>query len=173
MGEDKAFLPFKKSNTLLEYQYNRLTKIFSNVFISLKNDIKNYKGNIIFDKSQDIYSPMIALDSIFESIQNKQIFIITIDTPFVSQKTIENLITNSKDYEVTIAKTSNNKIHYLCGVFCKDLKEQTEKFINQDMHQIKKLIEKSKVFILDVMNSEEFFNINTQEDYCKAKKLMI
>jgi molybdopterin-guanine dinucleotide biosynthesis protein A len=127
MGEDKALLPFKNSNTLIEYQYNRLQQIFSDVFISLKKDKVNFTKNIIYDKNQNISSPMIALDSIFESIKNDKVFIITVDTPFITKQTIEDIINNSQNHEITIAKTNGDKTHNLCGVFARALQEQIAK----------------------------------------------
>ncbi|HFU75345.1 MAG TPA: molybdenum cofactor guanylyltransferase MobA [Arcobacter sp.] len=168
MGEDKALLPFKNSNTLLEYQYNRLKQIFSNVYISLKNDKVVFTKNIIYDNKQDISSPMVALDSIFSSIENEKVFIITVDTPFVSQKTIEDIINNSQNHEITITKTNGYKTHNLCGVFEKSLQKQITKYIKQGIHKIGLLIQNNKTNVINCKNENEFLNINTKEDYQKA-----
>jgi molybdopterin-guanine dinucleotide biosynthesis protein A len=168
MGEDKALLPFKNSNTLLEYQYNRLKQIFSNVYISLKNDKINFTDNIIYDNKQNVSSPMVALDSIFESLKDRKVFIIPVDTPFISHDTIEGLINNSQNYEITIPKTNKDKTHNLCGVFSKSLQEQINQYIKKDIHKISSLIKESKSNIIDFNNEEEFLNINTKEDYQKA-----
>lgn len=168
MGEDKSLLPFKNSNTLIEYQYNRLSKIFSNVYISLKNDKIDFTNNIIFDNTKSISSPMIALDSIFETIKNDKIFIITVDTPLVEKEIIKNIINNSQNHEITIVQTNKNKTHNLCGVFSKSLHQQIKQFINEDIHKIGLLFEDNTTNIIDYANENEFLNVNTKEDYLKA-----
>jgi molybdopterin-guanine dinucleotide biosynthesis protein A len=168
MGEDKALLPFQNTNTLLEYQYNRLQEIFSNVYISLKNDKINFTDNLIYDNKTNISSPMIALDSIFNLLDDEKVFIITVDTPFITKQTIEDIINNSQNHEITIAKTNGDKTHNLCGVFSRGLQEQIAQYIKQDIHKIGLLLKESDTKIIDCDNEDEFLNINTQEDYKKA-----
>jgi molybdopterin-guanine dinucleotide biosynthesis protein A len=170
MGEDKALLPFKNSNSLLEYQYNRLQQIFSSVYISLKNDKIDFTDNIIYDNKKNISSPMIALESIFESLEEKKVFIITVDTPFVSKQTIENIINNSQNHEITIAKTNGDNTHNLCGVFARNLQKKINQYIQKDIHKIGLLLKESNTKIIDCDNEDEFLNINTKEDYKKSLK---
>jgi len=47
MGRDKALLPFGGYDTLTEYQYRRLSKIFNRVYISTKNDKFNFNGQFL------------------------------------------------------------------------------------------------------------------------------
>jgi len=50
MGENKALLPFAGFETLTEYQYTRLSKIFSSVYISCKDkSIFSFDANFIED----------------------------------------------------------------------------------------------------------------------------
>jgi molybdopterin-guanine dinucleotide biosynthesis protein A len=156
MGEDKALLPFKNSNSLLEYQYNRLKNVFSNVYISSKTNKIDFTSNIILDNNQEISSPMIALESIFESLEEKKVFIITVDTPFVSKQTIENIINNSQNHEITIAKTNGDNTHNLCGVFARNLQKKINQYIQKDIHKIGLLLKESNTKIIDCDNEDEF-----------------
>ena len=165
MGQDKALMKFGGYDTLIKYQYTRLANIFSNVYISSKNnkfDAFVPTENIILD-TDSIYSPMVALKSIFHSINGK-VFILTVDTPFIGQKTIETIIQASKDYKLTIAKTKNNT-HNLCGVFDTSLIKEVNECLASDIHKIGYLhkVIKSNIVYLD--DEREFFNINTFEDY--------
>ena len=84
MGEDKSLLPFSSSNSLIEFQFNRLKPYFKDIYISSKNDKFDFlkdKSKLILDKNQDIYSPILALQTILEKFD--KVFIITVDTPFV------------------------------------------------------------------------------------------
>mgnify|MGYP003441403126 FL=1 len=48
MGEDKSLLPFSSSNSLIEFQFNRLKPHFKDIYISSKND----KFDFLKDKSK-------------------------------------------------------------------------------------------------------------------------
>ena len=48
MGEDKSLLPFPPYKTLTHYQYQRLNKIFKNVYISSKDSSKLASDFLIF-----------------------------------------------------------------------------------------------------------------------------
>ncbi|MEA3553808.1 MAG: molybdenum cofactor guanylyltransferase MobA [Campylobacterota bacterium] len=168
MGEDKSLLCFKNSKTLIQYQYEKLSKIFTNVYISTKIDKFNFNANLILDTNKTIFSPMIALQSIFNKLSEEKIFIITVDTPLVLESTINKLIDSSNNFDVTIAANSD-KQHNLCGVFNKSLINNIDNLINNDIHKINYLIKQTnnyKEVCFD--NQEQFINLNTIEDYKKA-----
>ena len=170
MGEDKSLLPFDSTPTIIEYQYNRLSKIFSDVYISSKTDKFNNKidtSKLILDNS-DIYSPMIALKSILSTFTDK-VFIVAVDTPFVSFEAIETIIKNSNSNEITIA-SSDDKIHNLCGIFSCSLLDKIDGYLKEDMHKINYLVRNSDAKIIDFKDSKQFLNVNTQDDYKVALK---
>jgi len=107
MGEDKSLLPFGGFETLIEYQYNKLSKIFSKVYISTKSNKFNFKANLILD-NQIISSPMVALDSIFSELKDNKIFIITVDSPFIELESINRLISKSDEFDTVIATKVRN-----------------------------------------------------------------
>ncbi len=167
MGEDKSLLPFDGYSTLIEYQYQKLSKIFTNVFISSKVDkfdfLKN-KDKIIFDTS-DISSPMVALQAIFEELSSVQkVFIITVDTPLIKDITIEKLIQESDSFDITIA-SCENKIHNLCGVFNCSIIDKIDDCLAKDIHKINYLVKNSNTNYKKFGYSKQFVNINTKEDY--------
>ena len=168
MGEDKSFLTFS-NKTLIEYQYDRLSKIFSNVYISSKTNKFDFDCDIIYDKDQSVSSPMVALGSIFDFITTQKVFIITVDTPLITHKTLNTLLEKSIDYDITIA-TNSNKVHNLCGVFSKKLNVKIDEYLEQDMHKINYLIKNTKS-VRKVLfdDTKEFININTKNDYARLK----
>ncbi len=170
MGEDKSFLPFADKTSLIEYQYNKLSKIFSKVYISSKINKFEFKTNLILDEGE-IFSPMIALNSILKKMKNEKlaekVFIITVDTPLVNHKIIKEIIDNSKNTEITIAKTKE-KTHNLCGVFSTNLLDKITALLKQDIHKINSLIKNSNTLHLTFENEEKFLNLNTKEEYKKA-----
>jgi molybdopterin-guanine dinucleotide biosynthesis protein A len=117
MGEDKSLLPFANEKALIEYQYKKLSKIFQSVYISSKIDKFDFPCNIIYDKNE-IYSPMVALQSILQTLKDEKVFIVTVDAPLLKEETIKLLIKKAscKDFNVTICADSI-KTHNLIGVF--------------------------------------------------------
>lgn len=164
MGEDKSLLPFGEDKTLTEYQYNKLLKLFKNVYISSKKDKFSIVDAKLLLEQSTIYSPMIALKSILESLDEDKVFIVTVDTPFIKDETIEKIIDSSIDYEIVIAK-DEEKTHNLCGVFSKSILNNINNCLNEDIHKIGFLIKNSKTKEVLFKDSEQFLNLNTPDDY--------
>ena len=170
MGEDKAFLPFDSYDTLIEYQYKKLSQLFKKVYIATKPKKFNFDAEFIYDGSE-IYSPMVALNSIFEFFSSKQkVFIIPVDTPFLSFDTIESLVKNSSNYDITIAK-SKDKVYNLCGVFSCNLKLSVQNNLKNNIHKINYFINQHNYNIISFNTKNEFLNINTKDDYAMAKQI--
>jgi molybdopterin-guanine dinucleotide biosynthesis protein A len=177
MGEDKSLMLFDNSNTMIEYLYNKLKPFFNDLYISAKSDkfdtLSLSKEQLILDKNQTIFSPMVALETIFSTLKSEKVFIITVDTPLVEIETINNLIKASKNFSITIAKDKDNNTHNLCGVFSRDVLPTIQEMIKKDIHKINYMIKNSKNYQEIVFaNSEQFLNINTQESYQEAKTLL-
>lgn len=167
MGEDKALLPFSNYKTLSEYQYERLKPYFKKIYISSKTDKFDFEKNLILDKEK-IYSPIIALETIFKILQNEErIFIITVDTPFVKIQTIKKIIDLSINYDIVIPEAE--KIHNLCGVFNKSCLSFIEEMLNNNIHKVNYLIKNSKTKILQCDDEYEFLNLNDKIQYQLAK----
>lgn len=168
MGRDKSFIPFAGEDSLIEYQYKKLSKIFNKVYISCKTNKfnnKKFNNNLIYDKEQNISSPMIALKSIFENLDDEKIFIITVDVPLLESNTIKILIKESVNYSITIAK-DKDKVHNLCGVFNKSILPHIKELLVKDIHKINYLIKKSDTYKEILFNNKkQFTNLNTISDY--------
>lgn len=173
MGEDKSLLPFSTSNTLIEYQYNRLKPYFKNVYISSKIDKFDFLENefLILDENKDVFSPILALNTIFDKFPNQKIFIITVDTPFVSIETINELINQSSDVDICIAETEE-KTHNLCGIFSSNINSFIKHMIKDDIHKIFYLIKNNNYKIIQFNNNDEFININNKNEYIKASEII-
>ena len=74
MGEDKSLLPFASSKSLTQYQYDRLKPYFKNIYLSSKINKFDFINNekIIFDENKDIFSPILALQTIFKELNNQK-----------------------------------------------------------------------------------------------------
>ncbi|MFA9240037.1 MAG: molybdenum cofactor guanylyltransferase MobA [Candidatus Paceibacteria bacterium] len=168
MGEDKSLLPFSSSASLTQYQFDRLKPYFKNIYLSSKTNKFDFisDNELLLDENKDVFSPILALNTIFNKFENQKIFIITVDTPLVSIESISKLIEESKDVDICVAQTE--KIHNLCGVFSSNISLAIKNMIENNIHKIGYLIKNNKFKILEFPNDSEFININNQNDYEKA-----
>ena len=90
MGRDKSLLPFGGYETLCEYQFQRLQKLFSKVYISTKEQKFGFEAPLILDRYPES-SPLIGLLSVFETISEDECFILSVDAPFVDEAVITKL----------------------------------------------------------------------------------
>ena len=173
MGEDKALLPFCNSDSLTQYQFDRLKPYFKNIYLSSKTDkfsfLKNKSNHLILDKQEES-SPIIALETIFKSINSKKIFIITVDTPLVEIDSIKQILKNSFNYDICVAKTQ--RVHNLCGVFDSSCKETIENMLAKDIHKVGFLLKNMQTNYISFENEDEFINLNDKNEYSRAKSLI-
>lgn len=169
MGVDKSFLAFANEDSLVEYQYKKLLRIFQDVYISSKVDKFNFlesKDKVILD-DLDTYSPMVALDTILNKIKHDKVFIICVDIPLVYLQTINELIDTALqgDFDIVVAKDTRGNRHPLCSVFDKSSRRKIQNCLKNNIHKINYLIDtcnyKECIFKDDV----QFININTPQEY--------
>ncbi|ADN10131.1 molybdenum cofactor guanylyltransferase MobA [Sulfurimonas autotrophica] len=174
MGEDKALLPFAGFNTLTEYQYTRLSKIFSSVYISCKDkSIFSFDANFIEDdKSSSVFAPTLGFITIFNALDAKKIFAISVDTPFIAQKEIQNIVlADNSLYDAVIAKTDEG-IQPLCGIYTKNLKPKFLQMLNENSHRLGHLLKKSKTTYVYFPDTKPFLNMNHPQDYKDALQIL-
>ncbi|RXJ92174.1 molybdenum cofactor guanylyltransferase [Malaciobacter molluscorum] len=169
MKEDKSLLPFANKSSLVKYQYDRLKIYFDEIYLSSKENKFDFNADLLLEES-NIFSPIVALDNIFNKLKSKKVFIITVDTPLVDISSIQKIIEKSDSYDITVAKTQ--RIHSLCGVFSNSIKLLTKKMLKDDFHKVGYLLDNSNTKIVEFDCDNEFINLNRPEDYKKALSLI-
>jgi len=76
-----------KSKLFYKHQYKLCKKVFKNVYFVAKS--KKFKNYPFFIEKSKTYAPIFALEEIIKKY--KKVFVINIDTPFVSPKTLKKL----------------------------------------------------------------------------------
>jgi molybdopterin-guanine dinucleotide biosynthesis protein A len=167
MGEDKSLLQFGSKN-LAKYQYDKMSKIFKKVYISAKSNKFDFIDDtkIIFDTKQKVFAPLIALKSIFETLKS-DIFIISVDTPFISYDTIKTILQETSLYDIVIPK-SDSGTHNLCGFFSYNIASKIDTLLTQEIYKINYLIKQTNHKEIYFNNESEFLNLNTKEVYKEA-----
>ena len=165
MGTDKALLPFYEFSSLAKFQHHKLSKLFSTVYLSAKNNKFDFECNFLQDCDMANFSPLIALKSAIEASDSDRVFIIAVDYPFISQQSITKLIQNETGHEIIIAKTIQN--HNLCGIYTKKVLPKIDELISNNIHKIGYLISISNHITIDFKDNDEFCNLNFKSQYDK------
>ncbi len=166
MKKDKSLLPFGKYDSLAKFQYERLKKLFSKVYISTKENKFGFEADFIFDESK-IFAPTIAFERIFQKFN--EFFAISVDTPFVDEEIISKLIetfNKNKNYDAIIAKTTY--IHPLVGIYTKSILPNITKEIENKNFKLSYILKNSNTIYVNFEDESKFFNINYPDDYKKA-----
>jgi len=165
MGTDKALLTLN-GKTFVQTLYDNLKNICNEVIISTNNpDIRISGAKVLADEIKNI-GPIGGLYTCLKQIKNDRTFIVTVDTPLVSKKLLQEIFSQSGTYDISVIK-HNNKVHPLIGIFHKNISKLLETEITQKKYKVMKLIEKANHQIISVCNEyeKELFNVNNKEDY--------
>jgi molybdopterin-guanine dinucleotide biosynthesis protein A len=168
MGRDKSLLPFGKYNTLAHYQYERLSSIFDEVYISTKEKKFDFEANLILDRYSES-SPLIGLLSIFESTNILEAFILSVDAPFVDHNIIDMLYSHSTNNtsDIIIAKSPQG-IEPLCAIYRSSILPKAKEFLKQNNHRLNALIRELDTTIVEFENIKKFDNLNYYCEYIEA-----
>ena len=170
MQQDKALLPFGEVNSLAEFQYRRLSKIFSKVYISSKYNKFDFNVEVIEDRYKDS-SPLVALVSIFEELEKlEEIFLLSVDAPFVNEMIIDTLYKNNCSVDVVVAE-SNNGLEPLCAIYHRSCLVEAKRALEANRHRLHSLFENLNVKRVKIEDKFAFMNLNYPYEYEKAKKL--
>ena len=171
MGSDKALLPFGAFSTLTEFQYRRLTKLFKKVYISTKENKFDFEANLILDNNGDnTFAPTAGFKALFQTLQEERVFILSVDTPFVSVKEIESLLeSDNHELDATIATTASGS-HPMCGVYHRSLLPAFTQMLKENNHRLGQLLKKSKTKFVMFEEENRFTNLNHPEEYKEALK---
>lgn len=256
MGADKCFLDFK-AKSLIEWQFEKMSKLFKSVFISCKADKfggKFGEKTLIFDENLEFlsqnsknalnsnlnsqsanlrvnlnanssvnssanlnsqgansalsqishqnsssnsmssqisrensalnanlakpkrekmadFSSMLALYSVLKAFENKFVFIIGVDTPFVSEKSIQRLILSANE-ALMIVPSVANRAHFLCAFYHSQIAPLCLKCLQNGVHKISALSQNlppNALKFVEFSDDNEFFNLNTPQDYERIK----
>jgi len=170
MGEDKSLLPFGSYTSLSEFQYSRLSKIFTHVYISCKDKSKfDFDANFIEDNPKDnTFAPTAGFIASFKTLDTDRFFAISVDSPFIDTDIISSLLNASEDkFDAIIAKTDQG-IQPLCGIYYRSLETKFQKMLNENNHKLGFLLKKSNTQYISFSDSTSFSNLNYPKEYQEA-----
>jgi molybdopterin-guanine dinucleotide biosynthesis protein A len=167
MGEDKSQLAFAGYNSLSEYQYRRMKRLFEKVYLSAKSDKFDFECTIIPD-NYTLHSPLAALISVFENLDVSEVFILSVDAPFVDKNVIGRLMKEErKNYDSVVAESPNGT-EPLCGIYRRSILAEAKRMLEKDRHRLTALLESVATKRVKFENKAPFLNLNHPEEYQEA-----
>ncbi len=168
MGEDKTLLPFGGFETLSEYQFRRLEKLFGKVYISTKTPKFDFEAPLLFDRYPQS-SPLAGIVSIFESMTEDSCFILSADAPFVDDAVISRLYEESSDpdYDAIIAQSPGGK-QPLCGIYRRSILPQAKALLAKENHRLGALLKAANSHFVHFSEESPFKNLNHPHEYASA-----
>ncbi len=169
MGKDKALLPFANYPTLTEFQQDKLSTLFDEVYVSAKENKFDFDCRVIQDNYKE-NSPLVGLISIFESLKAEEIFILSVDAPFVSKETIEKLLAhNARRFDVIVAQSPSG-VQPLCGLYKRSILPLAYAQLEKENHRLGDLLRLAHTLFVEFDEDTPFTNLNRPEEYQQALK---
>ena len=179
-GQDKSSIKLG-DKTLLEHTLSKLEKNFLEILIVTNNRSPGkYKKNIfvIQDCIKGHLGPLVGVLSAMKWVkkENKKyswVASFPCDTPFFDVKIIDKLKKASEDkVRKLFFFKSGEKRHNIFGLWSIELLNILEEDINNNYRKVELWADKIGFEIININNTkfDSFLNINTKEDFEKAKK---
>jgi len=175
MGKDKATLSYYGKNQI-RYCYELLTEFCDQVFISRSKSQEIVQDVVdlphLYDQRPFVdIGPMGGILSAMSQYPNVDWLILAVDLPFVSQKTIANLVKNRDREKVATAyKSSNDELpEPLCAIYQAHAQKNLKAYFEQGQLCPRKFLKQSNVKLLTLANENELDNVNDPHDYKRAK----
>ena len=181
-GEDKNQIKLGEK-TLLEHVLSKISNKFEEILIvsSHNLEIKKAENITVIPDCFDDFGPLAGVLSSMKWIKENQkqykwVATFPSDTPFFEISIIEEYKKriNTQNSSLYFVK-SNNKRHNIFGLWSIDLLEVLEDdLLNNNFRKIEDWANKIGVKTIDieVKKFDPFFNINTKEDFEKAKEIL-
>ena len=181
-GEDKNQIKLG-DKTLLEHVLSKINNKFEEILIvsSHNLEIKKSENITIIQDCLDDFGPLAGVLSSMKWIKENQkqykwVATFPSDTPFFEISIIEEYKKriNINDSSLYFIK-SNNKRHNIFGLWSIDLLDVLEDDLkNNNFRKVEDWADKIGVKTIDIEVNEfdPFFNINTKEDFEKAKEIL-
>ncbi|MDQ7086261.1 MAG: molybdenum cofactor guanylyltransferase MobA [Sulfurovum sp.] len=170
MGKDKALLPFADETSLSQYQYKKLKQIFAHVYIIAKKHKFNFDCEFIEDKYPES-SPLVGLLSLFETLDAEEVFVLSVDTPFIDKSIIHQLLTPHPKATLIIAQSPSG-IQPLCGLYKKAILPLLQTQYQQQNHKLQDLLQQTNTQYITFLDNHPFTNLNYPKEYEEALKLV-
>lgn len=170
MGTDKAMLPLAGS-PLISYPVKTLSGVFSEVFVSSGSE-KRYSF-LGLEEVIDVFAnsgPLGGIHSSLLAAQQRPIFVIACDLPFVSRELVEYVLEAREPGRSRIVEWEG-RIQPLLGIYDPQILPHTEHCLQEGLFSVMKMLQGYDHDVVPITTSLPFYrpnilqNINTRSDY--------
>jgi len=177
MGQNKALLQLG-DKTIIEHIVHALNQVCDEIILSTNNNDLNFLPYKKVEDKKENLGPIAGFHSSLTESETEHNLIVSCDTPFISALLLSYLIEKGSNHDLAIPEFDNH-LQPMVGYFKKSylgtIEEQIElgniKPINIFENSEFKKVEIAKE--LPFYTNYLFFNINTKEQYQKAKKIFM
>jgi molybdopterin-guanine dinucleotide biosynthesis protein A len=180
LGQSKA-LQIIGGKSLIQWVVDRLAILSTEIIIATAHGEAIPCSSAVKIKTvADIYpgkGPLVGIYSGLTASSSSRAIVVGCDTPFLSVSLLEYMTQFSPTFDVVVPRIEK-KVEPLCAVYSKNCVAPILELLKQDELGISKLFSMVKVKYVgeDEINSFDpehlsFFNINSQDDLERAKKL--
>lgn len=170
MGTDKSMMKLN-GKPLIEYSIDALRPLCHNVVISSNNFIYDFTGCEVWPDELPYQAPIVGIYSCLKRSTTDINIILSCDMPMMSTETLEYLLVNSKDHDITVPMHGDGFIEPLCGIYKKSSLGILKEFIDKgNFHLHESIRAASHRWItfdpqLPFFSDNMFLNINTPDDF--------
>jgi len=174
MGQDKALMDIN-GKPQIEHVFDLLQKHCDKVFLSKRADQKDYKGIACINDADEFSNrgPLGGILSAMKKYPGDDWLVIACDLPFITEETIQTLLTLRKPQKTATAFISSQDAlpEPLCAIWEGHAYGPTLKLFNEGTHCPRKILIQSDTHLLKQYNPHWLDNINTPQEYDQAKNI--
>lgn len=176
-GKNKAFIHFG-GRRVMDHIYDVFSKVFAEIILVTNHPMDYLEWDVTI--VSDIYSARSSLTGIHAGLfyaRTPFAFVTACDTPFLKKEIIETVLSRIGPGVAAVIPETPGGLEPLCAAYSRNCLPLMEQRIEAKQFQIKKMFPKLRVrkipeTVLRQKDPElnSFFNINTAQDYAKAKE---
>jgi molybdopterin-guanine dinucleotide biosynthesis protein A len=175
MKKDKAALQFHRKPQV-EHVYELLSGFCEKVFVSQRKEQKISKNfpHIHDLKKFSSKGPLSGILSAMAKYPKAAWLVLACDLPFVDKETLKHLLRYRNNKKIATAYRSrfNDLPEPLCALYEPQAQKRLLSFFNKGITCPRKILINSKPRLLILKNRKALDNVNTPEEYRKAKALI-
>jgi len=166
--QDKGLLPISDLS-FVEHIAQKLEPQVTSIYVSTNKNFKAYQAlgfNCIDDFPFPSEGPLCAIASGLEKIKCEYLMIVPCDCPNIPNDLVKKLYEQIRKENASIASISlNGKIEPLFSLISTHLYDNLKENINKGVRKTHLWIQSEKHVLVESINSHQFLNINTNEDF--------
>lgn len=165
MGMDKTRIKIGDKN-LLRYQHEQLSRLFSEVIVSIHSKERDSASEYTHVIPDDIpgKGPLMGIYSCLKHSSSEVNFVLAIDIPDLNIPLIQKLIHHSRNYDIVVPSFKKNQYEPLYAVYHQRILPAIEDQLKKNELKIIDLFFRCNTKVLALTDQSWYTNLNTPDD---------